>query len=332
MATSDQSRGASTRSPSDSKDGNAQAKMPILCLFWISVQRSLPPIHFLGLDVSLSIASAIFLGILRYLAELILISWFGWPYNSMDTKLAASSVSSICHSTCLVSTLFLLLATVARSYNPSSRMVDEQAGQWWNECVRAMLQFCTGYMIYDAAFTILWLKLTMQEGGINAEDMMFLGHHVVTALYMSSTRWIQAGHQSAMVCMFLGELTNPLHNAFYIGQLAQKYDCCNGKRSQAMFSVVEFLFGFLYTLVRAVVAPIVFVHMTYNLLTQGFLKVREIPGWLVLLWLVLIWGVELGSIPWIVECWGFVMKHFPTTELLKSLFLENYNHAAYEEL
>jgi TLC domain len=264
-----------------------------------------------GLDVSLTIASSLFLGCVRFFAEyVIMIPIFHWPRNSMDTKLSAASVTSITHSVVLVSTLYVLLTNAKPSYNPSGRMADEEAGPWWNDTVGAILQFCTGYMIYDAVLNIIWIKLAVPgSGGISSEDLLFLGHHIVTTLYMSSTRWIQAGHQSAMMCMFLGELTNPLHNSYYIGQFAQKHDCCNGKVSQQMFTTIEFSFGLFYSLMRGIIAPVVFIHMTYNLITIGLFKVKEIPNWLIPLWIILIWGVEIGSIPWILECLSFVSKN-----------------------
>jgi hypothetical protein len=287
--------------------------IPFLCRFWTNLQRSLPEIRFLGLNVSLTIATAIFLSCVRFIIENIMVHTFGWPNNLFETKNAASSLTAIVHSINLVPTLFVLLfRTVKPYYNPSARMADEQAGLWWNETVTAMLQFCTGYMVYDGLLNIIWLRWTMQEGGISNEDLMFLGHHVATILYMSSTRWVQAGHQSAMICMFLGELSNPLHNSYFFAVIAQKLDCCNGPFSQQAFATIEFLFGCVYVILRGFIAPIAFAHACYSLATTGLFKVKEVPAWLIFVWIALIWTVELGSIPWIIESWGFVLKPLPT--------------------
>lgn len=304
------------------KEGNDE-NIPKLCQFWINLQRRLPSMHFLGLDVSLTIASAIFLGLLRYLSEFIMVNAFGWPRNSYDTKAAASSVSSIFHSLNLVPTLYVLLVrTVKPYYNPSASIAEETAGQWWNDSVKAMLQFCTGYMLYDAVLTIGWLKSTMQEGGISSEDLLFLGHHLATTLYMSSARWAKAGHQSAMMCMLVGEITNPLHNSYYIALAAQKLDCCNGPFSQSAFAVIEFSFGLLYVIFRAIIGPAAIAHATFNLLTTGLFKVKELPAWLIIVWVSLMWAVLLGSVPWVAECWGFVLKPLPAeiATVLTSIF------------
>ena len=167
-----------------------------------------------------------------------------------------------------------------------------------------MLQFCTGYMVYDAVFSLLLPNnFVLQD-----DDVMFMGHHIVTALYMTSTRIVGAGHQSAMICMFLGEATNPFHNMFYFLQEAMKLDCCNGPLAQMTEYVNTFLFASSYAVVRAVGAPLVLMFYTcYDLLANGR---KDIPLLLMILWCILIWGVALGSIPWIEECWTILKDKY----------------------
>lgn len=148
----------------------------------------------------------------------------------------------------------------------------------------------------------------MQEGGLHPDDFMFLGHHLATTLYMTSARIIGAGHQSAMMCMLLGELTNPLHNSFYIAQAAQKLDCCNGAFSQAAFRMIEISFAALYCVMRVIIGPIFCLHMTYNLWVVGRKHINKV---LLVVWTLLIWAVLIGSIPWVVECWQTLQRYYP---------------------
>jgi hypothetical protein len=295
-----QTNGTSSRSSSQD--------IPILLQFWINLQSSLPCMPIFGMNFSLTLLSSICLGIVRYVAEFILVHAFGWPSHSFDTKMAASSCGSIVHSLNLVPALGLLFAS--HRYNPSESLVD--APVWWRQAVTALLQFCTGYMIYDAVLNICWCKLSMGRGPLDSEDYMFLGHHLATVLYMISTRITGAGHQSAMICMFLGEMTNPVHNSYYVAIAAQQMTCCNGTFSKAMFVGIEFCFGLSYFIMRALVAPVIFMHLTFVLWWR---RNKRLPMWLIALWSLLIWGVEIGSIPWIKDCWAMVEKRLPEKAL-----------------
>lgn len=289
---------------SPTKTEATDTSTPWLCRFWSRLRSTAPSIQLFGLDVGLTLLSALFLTMIRFAAEKALLEYyFQWPQNSLVTKLASSSVAAIVHSTCLVPALAVCFFTVKR-YNPSARMSDETTNVYWRDTVDALLQFCTGYMIYDGLLNIVWLKYTML-GAFDPQDgdMQFLGHHVATILYMTATRQLQAGHQSAMICMLLGELTNPLHNLFYVLEAAQRLDCCNGSLSQTAFRVVEWCFSALYVCVRAGIAPVFFLHLTYNLWTVGIGHISK--AWLAF-WTFLVWGVEIGSIPWIIDCWNKV--------------------------
>jgi TLC domain len=287
--------------------------VPFLCWYWCSIVDILPVIKIGKLNVSLTIFSAMGLAIVRYLLEYGMVVLFQWPQNSYVTKNAAASAAAIVHSLQLVPSLYVCFRTIG--YNPSQKMADVSE-MWWQTTANALLQFCTGYMIYDGLLNILWLKSMF--GNLTGEDYLFLGHHVATILYMTSTRVIGAGHQSAMVCMLLGECTNPLHNSFYIGLAAQTLPCCNGVLSQFLFHWVEYLFAVMYVLARAIIAPWTFLHVTVNLWTIGR---RNIPISLLLMWCILIWGVLFGSVPWIQECWATMQKYHvdPSPLLLSAL-------------
>lgn len=297
--------------------------IPALCQFWRGISNRLPIVRVWGsggLNVSMTLASAVALAAVRYAAEFTMVTVFSWPHNAFVTKNAAASAAAMIHSVSLVPALAVcfyapIFQGKNRSfYNPSQKM--SEAPVWWQETVAALLQFCTGYMLYDGLLNIIWLKSSNIDGQeLTSEDALFLGHHVATILYMTSVRLLACGHQSAMICMLLGELTNPLHNAFYIAQAAQTLDCCNGPVSQAMFVAIKVAFSALYCLVRIGVGPVFFAHVTYNTIVVGR---TYIPWAVILLWNVLIWAVVFGSIPWVKECWSTLQQFY--SSLLSSYF------------
>ena len=314
--------------------------IPYLCQYWCYISNIFIPkyvpfhLHIYHVDVTLTIVSAILLGLIRYGAEYGMVFLFHWPHHSYITKNAAASVAAIFHSIQLVPSLFvcfrylpvLTTSTTGTSttttntsrnhhrhhhqYNPSQHMmVVSDTDTWWKDTVDALLQFCTGYMMYDGILNIIYMKLNI-VGQITTEDYLFLGHHCATILYMTSVRYIQQGHQSAMICMLLGEMTNPFHNMYYIATAAQTLSCCNGTLSTFMLHYITLAFAVSYVLVRTVVGPFVFVHLTYNLWTTGRRNDGyPIPLSLLVMWTILIWGVILGSIPWIIECYHMIQTY-----------------------
>lgn len=95
-----------------------------------------------------------------------------------------------------------------------------------------------------------------------------------------------------------GEFTNPWQNGNLVLQHAVALECCNGLWMQRIDAIVEFGFAFFYFAIRALVAPIFFIHVTYCLL---FAESRtNIPLGMRLWWIFLIWAVEIGSYDWIV--------------------------------
>ena len=314
------------------RNNNNNNDIPLTCRYWCYISNHVIPtyvpfhrhIQLLHCNVTLTLVSALVLSLIRYGAEyLLLVSLFDWPYNSYITKNAAASVAAIFHSIQLVPCLFVCFRVLPRlsvtttttttanyynNYNPSQHMAVVSQ-MWWKDTVDALLQFCTGYMIYDGVLNILYLKGNV-VGQITTEDCIFLGHHLATILYMSSVRYLQQGHQSAMICMLLGELTNPFHNLYYIATAAQTLPCCNGTISTWLYHCITLAFAVSYVLVRTVVGPVVFVHLTVNLWTTGRRKDEyPIPVALLFLWTILIWGVILGSVPWIVECYHMVQTY-----------------------
>lgn len=282
--------------------------IPALCRYWRSISLSLPRVEVFGLNISLTLLTVVVLSCVRYIIEYGMVVGLGWPAHTFVTKNAASSVAAIVHSAQLVPALGACFWS-AKAYHPSERLNEEEV--WWQETVVALLQFCTGYMLYDGFLNIVWMNLTV-KGVIEGDELLFLIHHVITILYMSSTRLLQAGHQSAMICMFFGEMTNPFHNTYLVLETAQTLDCCNGPLSQQAFLVAKVAFGTAYVVIRAIAGPFICLHMTWNLWVYGR---AHIPVAVITAWIVLIWAIMYGSIPCMQMCWGMLVEEFPALAL-----------------
>ena len=166
-------------------------------------------------------------------------------------------------------------------------------------------------MIYDGLLNIVWFRYVQGDYALpppfTGDDALFGAHHILTAVYMTSARILGAGHFSAMICMLLGEATNPLQNAFlFVGkaQIVLGQDCCDGA-----YTVTSVIFSLAYNLVRGVLAPRYFAPVSYQLwcTKQGR---ANVPWALNLLWNFMIWAVLLGSVGWIVKCHGIYMAFF----------------------
>lgn len=283
-------------------------QIPTVLVLWGKLLHTLPALNIGGLNFSITIAAAVFLACVRFAAEYLLTAVFGWPVDNALTAEAAGSAAAITHSTILVTGLYQCFKS--HKYVPSEKL--SVAPVWWQEGATSLIQLCTGYMIYDACVNILWPKRNL---GLSSDDIMFLGHHVTTMLYMISTRVVGAGHQSAMMCMFLGELTNPLHNAYFIGEKAMQLSCCNGPTARSIFRVVELIFSAAYLAIRGPIAPAYFAPITWDLWARGR---HHIPIWLITLWSVMIWAVLYFSIPWTVQCWNVLAAFAAELGIIKA--------------
>lgn len=267
--------------------------VPFILTPWIYLYRKLPKVYipFTSLDVSFTIVSAIFLTCIDYTSAHILQSR-GLPRP--QTRKLAGSITTIFHSTCLVLGLGACLRT--QPYRPSHKM--DCHPDWWQDTAKALISFCTGYMIYDAA--VQFLADRWQHGVglvLSRVDWIFLGHHAATAAYMTSTRLIEAGHQSAMILMFFGELTAPIMNVLRITNILTEMDC-KSTLLNLWRPVIQYLFSLSYVFFRLLVGPVSAVYLTYDLLLtkQGR---TNVPIGLSFVWLTMVWVVLVGSWPWI---------------------------------
>jgi hypothetical protein len=291
-------------SPDGSTTKDTPAPVPFVAKVWLTIYEGIPAVHvpFTNFNISFTLLSAVFLTGCRFLSEYMLVNYFGWPDDGTPSKEGAASCAGICHSTILCTGLIVAFSTEKYDVAAKIETFTKTTG-WWNKFVDALLQFCTAYMLYDGMINVLWLRYnpTLVKFEFSNDDVLFLAHHIVTSFYMISARVLGAGHQSAMICMLLGELTNPLSNLYLIGELAMKLDCCNGPTAQQLRYIIKITFAIMYNLFRVIIAPPFFAHTTYSLLLTK--KGRtNVPLPLNIFWNVLIWGVCFGSASWIIMC------------------------------
>lgn len=275
--------------------------LPLYGKIIVALSRALPQYNFpyTRLPISFVVASAGFLVSIRIFANKILESFFGWPLGGAVTDRAASSIPAIVKSTLLCPGL--ISAFMIQSYNPTEHISD--ASDEWQEFVNALLQFCTGYMLNDTLFLVY--RAQQVAGSIipkfEFSDILLLGHHAMTSIYMTQARVYEAGHMSAMMCMLLGELSNPLHNIYFIANIASGLECCKGPKLQLAQAVAPKMFAAVYVFLRVIVGPPVMLYTTWDLVASEQGK-ENLPFAIRLFWAFMIWAVMVGSIPEVMMC------------------------------
>ena len=131
-------------------------------------------------------------------------------------------------------------------------------------------------------------------------EMLCLGHHLATSLYMISARVVGAGHLSAMMMIFCGEISNPFMNALFVTRFAIKLSCCNGPNMHALHTLLEPLYAFVYVYFRLILGPLASVHLTWDLIFDPRGR-KNVPVQLSLVWVTMVWAVIFGSGPFIQE-------------------------------
>ena len=132
---------------------NKEEIIPSILVGWLRLYRAIPTglkIPFTKIDVSFTIASALFLACFDLLTAELLCSVMGWTKGSVDTRAVAGSLTTIFHGTILVFGLGTCLAT--QPYSPSGKMDDHPT--WWQDAASSLIQLCTGYMLYDASVQV----------------------------------------------------------------------------------------------------------------------------------------------------------------------------------
>ena len=285
---------------------------PPLLKPWISIYENVPPIikfPLTNISITFTMLSSIyFLAVKKFIRQCIIPSHFP---NNEDTNNINIYLTSISHSTVLCVPLFFLLTT--QKFVPSAPM--NKAPKWWQTSANAVLEFCCGYMLYDGLYNSVYEKYIPGVGfDIPIQDWCFLGHHLATTFYMTSTRINGAGHLSAMIIMFFGEITNPVQNSRSAIKVALAMgDCCSTPfMSENLYPIVDFLYALMYSIVRVGLNPYLNIRITYDFLcTKGGRERMALPLSLSLLFML--WGVTLGTIPWCLESVDIVktyLMHF----------------------
>lgn len=261
--------------------------------FWCKLYAAAPKLYVPGteFDVALTILSAASLSIVRLINEYIIYDkLLGFDISNPKTVDCAACSTSMVHSIILCISLWPVLHD--QGYNPASSIVSKP--KYFQDTVTSLMQFCTGYMIYDFIF-----MLRINQWSLHPDDFAYAAHHIVTSIYMNQTRVLRAGHISAMTFMFSGELSNPLQNFHMINRFAiQMKDETTFWHSILPYS--EFSYAVVYFFLRSVVGSIQVLHNTYTLLSKEGRK--NIPIYISFFWLIMAYGVIIGSYPWTYEC------------------------------
>ena len=277
-----------------------EQSIPFILRPWIHLYCSTPKICIPGTDIDIvwSFRCAIFFSILRLTFRYALY-YLGWPVGSPDTYLASACMTSFCHSSLMLPGLAAIL--LSQKYVPSGKL--QTSPMWYQDATHSLMGFCTGYMIYDS---ILGYVVETWQPGIgpvlSADDWMYVIHHALTAMYMTTARWKKAGHMSAMMLMFNGEFSAPIMNMHHLLELATVQECWKDIAwLPTLFTYNEQMFSLIYIICRVAVSPFVIGYVSYDLLFTKRGR-RNVPLWLSLSWMPMCWGVQFGSIPWIMTC------------------------------
>lgn len=296
----------------DSRDEKAKDKIDDLRLapkylrWMISLYRLCPKvckIPFTKVDVTFAILSALVLHAIRLGVTPLMVVKGGWPEGHKYTLDAVSSIVSMMHAILLVSSLWFCLFTCQR-YKPCTKF--SETPRWHRDASTALTNMCIGYMLQDTIVCSLLGNYTAERGlQLSMDDFAFIGHHLITIVYMVSTLIIQAGHFSAMMLMFTGEITNPTFNLYLMYTNAVKLDFCCGITPER-FQIIALLNAIPYLLLRAVIGPLVVLHLGYDLLLRKEGR-ANIPILLGIFFFFCGFLVLWGSIPWCKEAWEMIV-------------------------
>lgn len=240
-------------------------------------------------------------------------------------KISSLSQTTLVTAPNPTTTTAMATMTGLRSYIPSVPMYCHIKPIWWKDLTDGVLQFCTGYMMYDIMIQFGLDKVYYHDMIWKVTDYIFIGHHLATSAYMISTRLLYAGHLSAMILMFFGEITAPIMNLLrisftlqqYLKLSSQAYDALIEYRSvyyltNIIHPYLEYLYAVVYFTIRALLAPILAIHLTYHFL---FTKTgrTNVPIYISIIWLALCWSVMLGSYNWVKNCYYIIITGNSTT-------------------
>jgi hypothetical protein len=151
-------------------------------------------------------------------------------------------------------------------------------------------------------------------------NILFMVHHLVAFLFMTSTRLLRAGHMSCMILMFLGEVTAPIMNLRRISNAATLLQSTSWLVD--LHPWIEVVYAAKYLFFRCLAAPVCTLHLMYDLLFTKEGR-RNVPVPLSVFWIAISWGILIGSIPWMktaVEILFGAMRVNVATEAVAALY------------
>lgn len=290
----------STKLLEDSSSSSSSEGGPMIMKAWSYLYNAVPKVVFLygtNTSMTLSLLFAVFFRILHlFVWKILLISILGFPSSDTNTRQSSVYIISIIHSLIITPSTFTALIT--QTPIPSQHI--SKSPKWWIDATHAIMEFTTGYFIYDGFFNSI-LPYYGTPGGIPTSHKCFLGHHVGAGLCMVMARVTKSTHMSALTIMFFGEASNPAQNSrSLIKILLEMGDCCSSPKMVGFYPYLDFTYGLLYSLIRIGVNPGLCVYTTYDYLftKQGR---QNISKPVAAVWLFCFWGISIGSIPWCLE-------------------------------
>jgi len=227
----------------------------------------------------------------------VLLRAVGFSKNETRLNELASCVGSVIHCTTVVLMTHEELRT--RGWSVFGALGDgfDLSGENSPTGTAAIL-WCTGYMVADTIYMLIWAR----------HETLFLLHHTATLLYMLSCLAVGRGDLSTCLCIYLGEVTNPINNSYAISNVLHSEGLISARPNFAAACALASSFVF----VRILYAPIgvcwvIFVHL---FLRPGG---AAIPILVRLLWAALPLMVTHASFTFLLSLIGDIRRGVTTT-------------------
>ena len=108
---------------------------------------------------------------------------------------------------CSVHGILCVIASVPNLWNWERFQFDLPNTSFQNK----LMQFSFAYLTADSIHMIFFDR-----------NVLFFAHHILSLLYLYAVLRLQVGAMSAVFVFFMGELTSPLVNAFYVLRALRK--------------------------------------------------------------------------------------------------------------
>ncbi|KAK9813156.1 hypothetical protein WJX72_009945 [[Myrmecia] bisecta] len=164
-----------------------------------------------------------------------------------------------------------------------------------------LMQFSTAYMLADEFLFLL---------PCTPDDYLFIFHHVVTVGYMLSSLFLRRGGLSCLILMFMGEITSPVQNTWFIGRDLRG----TSKVANTVYELMSPPYTYIYLFVRSGVAPPLIAWFAWRLVTLG----GPLPASVRYTWAFCAVLATTGSQIWSMKLFKGLQRHMakgePATE------------------